>query len=48
MNKKYVYTFKKETKSTYVYENPELGVYYLPKKVIGDSPIQVINVTLEP
>lgn len=47
MGKKYTYTFKKATKSTYVYENPELGVYYLPKHVIGDSPKETIHVTLE-
>lgn len=47
MNKKYTYTFKKATKTTYVFENEELGVYYLPKDIFDGEAPAAIQVTLE-
>lgn len=46
MNKKYTYNYSKSTKNTHVYTNEQLGVYYLPKTVIGDTAPEQIDVTL--
>lgn len=47
MEKTVVYNYTKSTKNTHMFTNEELGVYYLPKSVLGDTAPQTIEVTLK-